>query len=655
MRQIRHYAQVMRRWLWLMVVGVIICSSVTFAINKFLIKPVYEATALIQVNGALTPTASSSGNDVFSDQALAISDSLLVTSTDVLQSVASQIPGVSLSQLETKVSASPQASSQIIQVRADAGSAELAAKIANTVVKVFIQQQVDKVSAPLKSQDKVITQNVHTTKIAMNQAQSQVANLQSSGAAPDAIASENGILASYQANYNSLLTSQQQIQSQENQVNNALSIAQAAQLPDQASSPHTTVNTAIAGAAGLLLVIILALLLDWLDTSIQTTEDIVKLAHLEALGSVPFSHSPLLLARATKPSVPSDDRIAQAFTSMVVGNSSRELNTGQHIVLVTSLRRGAGVTTIATNLAISLARLGKHVLLIDANLGRPVLHDIFQRPNSEEGFASSLMDGDPYSDQAVQPQVTLCRTKIPNLHILPAGSTSTPPLIVEHMQELRMLTDWLLGKTQGAIETTELIDSIIFDAPAMSESADAVALAAVANHSILVVEAGRERNEIVSRAGETLEQLGVPVLGVVVNRQTASHRSYLYNDGNQQKNSIVLEDVMESLLMKQIVAATTVDDNEPVAAPVVASQRAVAIKQALPHVEELPLGEKMLYQMQQDDTNPSQKEKAVQQEDLSPDQKEKAVQQDEDITVQVRRAGREKVAVQKEHKSGSPA
>src|SRR6266516_5001786 len=563
MQQLRHYARVMQRWLLLMLLGILICSGATFGISKFILSPVYQATALIQVNGPLIPTnTSTGGNDIFSDQALAVGYSVLITSTDVLQTVTQKVPGVSLTQLQSAVSASPQASTQIIEVRAQANNPLLAADIANTVVRVFIQVQVDKVAASLKSQDAKISQDLLTTNAAIGQIQSQLTALQKSGAPPDAIARENNTLATYQANYSTLLTSQQKIQLQENQANNALIVAQTATPPDQLSSPHILLNTIIAATLGLLLMIVLALLLDWLDSSIQTPEDVVRLAQLEPLGSVPFSKRPLLLANIADPSEANDEAIEQTFTAMAIGTSFSALHHGQHVLLVTGLRMGAGVTTTATNLAISLARSGKRVLLVDANLHRPSLHEIFHCPNTG-GFTNSLTDGYQSFGGTMQPQLNFWRTSIPNLWLLPVGSTATHMQIVQYLQRLRALTDRLLGKTQNMLSmvSTDTVDIIIFDAPVLNEGVDAIALASVTDYSILVVDAGKERNETVTKAGAAFQELGSPMLGVVVNRQTARHRPYFYIDDRNQKTvparKAALEEPIDALLTAQTVWSNT--------------------------------------------------------------------------------------------------
>src|SRR5579885_30163 len=110
-----HYGWVIRHWSRLILLGALGCTVATFAISS-MIPPVYQASAMIKVHESV---ASSSG-DVFSDQALAVSYSLLITSTDVLQATAQKLPGLTVNQLQNIVSDSPLDSTQLIEVRAQA-------------------------------------------------------------------------------------------------------------------------------------------------------------------------------------------------------------------------------------------------------------------------------------------------------------------------------------------------------------------------------------------------------------------------------------------------------------------------------------------------------------------------------------------------------
>src|SRR5262249_18497582 len=159
---------------------------------------------------------------------------------------------------------------------------------------------------------------------------------------------------------------------------NILTIVQSA-TPPTTSDSHTLVNTIIAAALSLLIMLIFVLLRDWIDTTVKTPNDVEKLAGLHALGSIPLrkktleqevdgtnSHVPLIM----------DDAITQAFVGITTYFST--YGKGRQTFVVTSLHAKAGTSTAAANLALSLAQSGVRVLLIDAHLQNPSLQQLLQ-------------------------------------------------------------------------------------------------------------------------------------------------------------------------------------------------------------------------------------------------------------------------------------
>jgi hypothetical protein len=99
-----------------------------------------------------------------------------------------------------------------------------------------------------------------------------------------------------------------------------------------------------------------------------------------------------------------------------------------------------------------------------------------------------------------------------------------------HEPALGLLLERLLS---GIPDTSEhlhpgLVDIIIFDAAALEKGTDAYLLAAVADATVLIVEAGKEHKDTLHKLSVTFQQFGAPILGVIVNRQQKQHRSYFY-------------------------------------------------------------------------------------------------------------------------------
>lgn len=530
--QIRHYTWILWRSLGFILVFSCIAAGATYAISKFILPPVYQASALIQVNAA------GDSSTVYADNAQAVADALLVTTTPVLQAVSAKLPGVTLAQLKAEVSASPLASSRIIEIRAQADDPQQAATIANTVAQNFITLQVAKVTSALQYSLQQTSQSMKTAKADLATDQARLTTLQNSHASETAIAQQTNVVNNDQFNYDSLLTNYQQLQQRLLQVNSLLVQVQKASPPATPLSPRTTLNTLVAGALGALLVIVFVLVRDWVDNSIRTPEDVAHLTLLEPLGSLPLSQRPLSSAATLE----GDGVVEQAF--LVMSTTISKQPKRRTALLLTSLQPGAGTTTVAVHLAVSLAQAGKRVMLVDANQQRSSLAGFFQRPNSK-GLLDSLSEISRLREGEVFSWLDQYATEIPNLWLLPAGQHTTFSDAALRSPEIRLLVHGMLGTEQNARgngrEGEGFLDYILFDAPSLKESADPIALTVVADYTVLVVEAGKEHAEALNKAGAVFQRLDSPVVGVVINRQTARHRPYFYVENYWQQRPAFTE------------------------------------------------------------------------------------------------------------------
>jgi len=516
-----HYASVLLRWLWLIGLTVCICAGSTYAINVFT-APTYEASALVQVHDAST-----TNNNVFTDQALAQSYALLLNRPTVLIAVVKRMPKLTVPQLAATVSDSPLDNTQIIQVRTTAKDPVLAATIANTVVDVFIKIQVDDETTHLKGVATKLYKSLVAAKQNVSADQAQLVALQDAHAPQDRIAHQNDVLSSDQVSYNSLLMNYDQVQQQLLQVSNILTVAQAATPPTIPSSPRTFLNTLVAAALSGLAVIVFILLLDWIDTSIKTSDDIEQLAQINSLGSIPFcKHTTQSLDAINLPLI-NDNKIKQAF----VGISTNTLTAGggKHSILVTGLHQKAGASTVAANLAITLAASGLRVLLVDANLHNASLHRVFKSANSS-GLTNLFTDNDLFQDgSTIYSWLHQLSTRVPNLYFLPSGPTTAAIGTLFLSPKMHPFLNSLLQPAQHIAHETPsaLVDVILFDSAAL-DNTNTLALASFTDASILVIDAGKEDAMMLRKAYTVLHRLSCTPLGAIINRQKSKHKSYLY-------------------------------------------------------------------------------------------------------------------------------
>ncbi len=533
-----HYARIIRQRFVFILLGMVLCTGMT-GIISVCVPPVYQARTLLKVNN----TATNSGNDVYNAQELAVDYALLVTSPDVLRAAAQKLPGVTAGELQQSISDAPIENTQIIEIRAQADEARLAADMANIVTTIFIQLQATKEIDRLQSSANLLTQHIAATRLDLDAAQVYLNVLQNNHAAPASIAQQKSLVDTDQANYGLLLTDYSQLQVQKLQAINILSIAQTAQPPDRPVGPQILSNILLAMVMSLLLTTLLVLLLDWLDTTIKTDEDVMNLAGLVPLGCIPASHkkdSTELLNPAAKTDMP----VREALS--MIGINVRAQLKGQRFLLVSGARTRSGATTVAVHLAISLAQTGMRVLLLDVNLHRPLLHEVFRGSNAN-GLSNRLADIERFQEQpTLYPRSWLQRwkTPIPNLWLIPAGPPPVQPMAAS-IQKLQQLKEWLLGQRQMLNNSSmpPLVDLIVCDTIPLDEGGDTYGLSMIADGIVMVIEAGREQKETLCDTHAI--HLQAPVLGVVVNRQKAGQIPYYYANARSTERAVYKENNSE--------------------------------------------------------------------------------------------------------------
>jgi succinoglycan biosynthesis transport protein ExoP len=197
-------------------------------------------------------------------------------------------------------------------------------------------------------------------------------------------------------------------------------------------------------------------------------------------------------------------QISEAYRSLrtaLLLSSARELK----VVAVTSAAAGEGKTATATNLAIVLAQLGRPVLIVDADLRKPRLHQVFKISN-QTGLVSHLTST-VEADEIVLP------TTIPNLWVTPSGPIAPNPS--ELLSSDRMF-DWL-----RAARTR--FEYIIIDTPPALAVTDATIVGVIADGVVLTLRSGKVTREEARQCRDRLRQADVRILGAVLNRYRSTH------------------------------------------------------------------------------------------------------------------------------------
>lgn len=274
--------------------------------------------------------------------------------------------------------------------------------------------------------------------------------------------------------------------------------------------------------AGLILGVGVAVLRHLTDRSIRTARDMQQVSAVPVLAMIPAesprarlpasgSRSRQQWHRIDRPQIPFsalDEAFSGLRTSMLHAANSE----GRRTLLITSSQPAEGKTTVSTNLAISLARLGRRVLLIDADLRRPSLHRVFAM-GTRHGLAD-YMEGEGDWRGFVQSDVTA------GLDVLTAGLARGNPADGLSSERISHLLE----------DAQHTYDYVLLDAPALFISApDARILAHIVDGVILVVRSGVATREIVQQLVGEVDNL----IGVVLNEMDPKLLPAYYRDYSQ--------------------------------------------------------------------------------------------------------------------------
>lgn len=278
-------------------------------------------------------------------------------------------------------------------------------------------------------------------------------------------------------------------------------------------SPHLALNLIIGAVLGLLFGISGAVLRDVFDTSIKSPEDATAASGAPLMAVIPYDSSvpkkPLI-----SDSGGSDERV-DAFSVLRTNLQFVDLDAKHQIIIVSSALPDEGKTVTATNLAITLAKTSRRVLVVDCDFRKPRVARILGLENSV-GLLSVLV-GHASLEDCIQQHSSGC-------DLLATGPL--PPNPAEVL-ETQAMSD-LLSRMR------DLYDVVIIDAPPLLPVADPAIVASKADGVLLVVRHGKTSVEAVENAVGRIDTVGAEVLGVVLNmapRRAMADYGYGYGYG----------------------------------------------------------------------------------------------------------------------------
>ncbi len=282
-----------------------------------------------------------------------------------------------------------------------------------------------------------------------------------------------------------------------------------AEVPKGPISPNVQRSALMSLVAGLTLSIGLVFFIDYLDSRLKTPQDLKNYLGVPFLGLIPVvprskgAGNPLL----TDIDAPSFSEAFKTVRTNILFSSAEE---GLRTIVITSAGPGEGKSICSANIAIALAQTGLRVLLVDADMRRPRVHEIFEA--AEEPGLSNLLTGNAKASEVIQ------KSRVAGLWLMSAGHI--PPNPAELLSSPRFV-DFL-----GALE--DHFDWVVLDTPPVLVVADSLVVANKATGVVFVVGADQTTRNAARNAVDQLQSANATVIGSVLNKADVHRHSHYY-------------------------------------------------------------------------------------------------------------------------------
>ena len=513
--ELKKYIALLWHWSWLILLGSVLAGGITYLINANT-TPIYRSSTRLMIDQAPSTSGGTSYADVLTIEKVSQTYVALITTSPLLQQTIEQLDlPHTVPQLRARIAASAPVDTQIINITVEDTSPERAQLIADTLAKNFIayneQAQYQRYADPINT----LTNEREQVGNQLEEIQVSINEL---NALENRTAEQQSRLSRYetqqrelQLNYTNIFNKLQDLRIRAATESNNLIIVEPAQINRSPVRPNTTNNTILAVLVGAMAAVGVIFLIDYLDDTIKTPDEVVEDTGLSAIGVIAYikgdKPADRLITHLT-PRAPTSEAYRVLRTNLEFASVDAKL----HNFIVTSPSPGEGKSTTAANLATVLAQAGNRVVLIDADLRRPSQHKIFEIPNNQ-GLTMALLDSETPVSYHLQ------ATRVPSLRLMTSGPL--PPNPAELLRSQRM--------AQVLEDLKHEADIVVVDTPPALTVADASILAPRTDGVVVVGKIGSTRREALVQALETLQKTGSNLFGVVLNRSNPARGGYYYN------------------------------------------------------------------------------------------------------------------------------
>ena len=505
------YVATIRKWWWLLMACVLVASGSSY-VGTLQMPRIYQATTTVVVGQGLK-NANPDYQDLFMAERLAQTYGEMAKRRPVLSGAAEAL-GLQYVPSSGSISTEPVKGTQLLEIRVRDSDAQRARALADEIARQLILQsptgggEEEQRRAFVEQQLQELEGRIQAVGDEIDSEREKLASANSARAIQQYqanIAALEQKTISYQSTYASLLIHFQGSA-------NYLTIIESATTPTVPISPNVQQTVVLAAAIGLALAVAGAFLIEYLDDTIRTGDEVAAVTELPLVGEIAriksgedgYASALITLQDPISP-------VSEAYRVLRTNVRFASVDRPPRTLMVTSSGPSEGKSVTVANLGIVLAQAGTRTVIVDTDLRRPVQHKIFGLPN-HRGLSDALLE--PHRDIMEYVQ----GTEVENLRFLASGQTPPNPSELLGSARFGEIVDALLCEA----------DLLLFDSSPTLMVTDATILGSRVDGVVFVTDVGKTRRVLAAKGVDKLRQANANLLGVVLNRVPQTRGGYYY-------------------------------------------------------------------------------------------------------------------------------
>lgn len=528
--ELKDYMTILNRRKWL-ILAVVVVVMVTVFIGSKLQTPIYQSSVTLRVAASSTGQLDYSSASYVSQ--LLNTTAQIATTGSVLTELQSRL------NLPTppKVTSEVIPNTELIKLTVEDTDPQRAADTATMLAEIIISQSYYVYTGGSVNALSVLgTQVAEVEKQVLVTREQYTRSLQLTPAAPATSDLLYQQLILEQRNYDALLSQYQSQQVQNEMRSNMITIVEQPRVAVEPSKPQMILNLILGLVAGMLGGVVLAFIVNALDSTLYTAQDIERYS-----GMTTFARIPKVAREQTRLIFNSESAFSDSFRELAMKLIKVDGARPAKVFLIFSAEPNQGKSMIVSHLAVALAECGKRTIAVDCDMRLPRLHKWFSVPNTI-GLKDIL-------ESRAELNTAILETEFEGLWVLTSGESVTKPTLLLGSQAMKNVINSLSRK----------YDYVLLDTPALLAVGDAGVISESADGMIFIARRKETTREAAKSAGAFLKSYPEKFTALVVNQDSTSD-GYYYHRSEPETQELTSEFIIKRLQSQQ--KNTTPEMNE---------------------------------------------------------------------------------------------